>query len=107
MGVKNAMPVDRDVFDYYVKTVKRLLPDSEWCAAGIGKFQKTLNEWCILAGGHVRTGMEDNVRIDKNTLAPSNASLVRITAELCKKYERPIATLSQTRSILGLKLGNI
>ena len=29
MGVKNAMPVDRDVFDYYIKTVNRLLPDAE------------------------------------------------------------------------------
>ncbi len=36
MGVKNAMPADRDVFDYYVKTVKRLMPGAEWCAAGIG-----------------------------------------------------------------------
>jgi 3-keto-5-aminohexanoate cleavage enzyme len=31
MGVKNAMPVDRDVFDYYIKTVERLAPDAQWC----------------------------------------------------------------------------
>ena len=36
MGVKNAMPVDRPVFDFYVDTLKRLSPDSEWCGAGIG-----------------------------------------------------------------------
>ena len=37
MGVKNAMPVDRDVFDYYIHTVRRLFgPDAPWCAAGIG-----------------------------------------------------------------------
>ncbi|MEM9140938.1 MAG: 3-keto-5-aminohexanoate cleavage protein, partial [Pseudomonadota bacterium] len=39
MGVKNAMPVDRNVFDYYVQTMQRLLPNSEWCAAGIGRGQ--------------------------------------------------------------------
>ena len=39
MGVKNAMPADRDVFDYYIRTVNRLLPDAEWCAAGIGPHQ--------------------------------------------------------------------
>ena len=39
MGVKNAMPVDRPVFDFYVDTLKRLAPDSEWCGAGIGPNQ--------------------------------------------------------------------
>lgn len=37
MGVKNAMPADRDVFDYYVRTMTRLAPEAEWCAAGIGR----------------------------------------------------------------------
>ena len=36
MGVKNAMPVDRPVFDFYIETLKRLAPDAEWCGAGIG-----------------------------------------------------------------------
>lgn len=102
MGVKNAMPVDRDVFDYYVKTVERLVPDAEWCAAGIGRHQLTLNEWSIAAGGHTRTGLEDNIRLDKNTLAPSNAALVQRAVELCEKYERPVASWQQARDILGL-----
>ena len=107
MGIKNAMPVDREVFEFYIKTVKRLLPDSNWCAAGIGKYQKIVNEWCIELGGHTRTGMEDNIRINKNLLAPSNASLVEITVELCKKYDRPVATFQQTRDILNLKNKNV
>lgn len=100
MGVKNAMPVDRDVFDYYIKTVERLAPDAEWCAAGIGRHQLEVNEWCIAAGGHTRTGLEDNVRLDKDTLAPSNAALVTRAVELCEKYERPVATWQQARHIL-------
>ena len=102
MGVKNAMPVDRDVFDYYVKTVKRLAPDAQWCAAGIGRDQITLNDWAVSAGGHARTGLEDNVRIDKDTLAPSNAALVKRVVELCDKYDRPVATWQQARDILDL-----
>jgi 3-keto-5-aminohexanoate cleavage enzyme len=75
MGVKNAMPADRDVFDYYVHTVRRLFGDeAPWCAAGIGASQIVLNDWAIAAGGHARTGLEDNVRIDRETLAPSNGS---------------------------------
>lgn len=103
MGVKNAMPVDRDVFDYYIKTVKRLAPDAQWCAAGIGRDQITLNDWAVSAGGHARTGLEDNVRIDKDTLAPSNAALVKRVVDLCDKYDRPVATWQQARQILDLQ----
>lgn len=104
MGVKNAMPVDRDVFDYYIRTVKRLFgEDAPWCAAGIGAHQLTLNEWAIGAGGHARTGLEDNVRLDRDTLAPSNAALVRRAAEICARNGRPVATWRQAREILGLK----
>ena len=103
MGVKNAMPVDRDVFDYYVHTVQRLFGlDAPWCAAGIGANQIVLNEWTVAAGGHARTGLEDNIRLDRDNLAPSNAALVRRAAELCERYERPVATWQQARSILRL-----
>lgn len=105
MGVKNAMPVDRDVFDYYIHTVKRLFgEDAPWCAAGIGSNQIVLNEWAIAAGGHARTGLEDNVRLDRERLAPSNAALVERAAELCRKYGRPVATWQQARDILGIPL---
>lgn len=105
MGVKNAMPADRDVFDYYVRTVHRLFgEDAPWCAAGIGANQLTLNEWAIAAGGHARTGLEDNVRLDRDTLAPSNAALVRRTAEICAANSRPVATWQEARRILGLRL---
>ncbi|WP_293573370.1 3-keto-5-aminohexanoate cleavage protein [Phaeobacter sp.] len=103
MGVKNAMPVDKDVFDYYVKTMRRLAPNSLWCAAGIGAGQILVNEWAIAAGGHTRTGLEDNLRMDRATLAPSNAALVARTVDLCEKYERPVATPSEARAMLGLR----
>ncbi len=57
-------------------------------AAGIGASQLTLNEWAISSGGHARTGLEDNVRLDRDTLAPSNAALVRRAAGLCQDQSR-------------------
>ncbi len=103
MGVKNAMPVDRTTFDFYVQTVARLFgEEAPWCAAGIGANQVVLNEWAIAAGGHARTGLEDNVRWDKTTLAPSNAALVERAVKICAKHDRPVATSEQARAILGL-----
>lgn len=103
MGVKNSMPADERVLDFYIETLHRLAPDAQWCGAGIGPAQLTLNEWCIAKGGHTRTGLEDNVRLDRDRLAPSNAALVHRAAELCEKYERPIATWQEARAILGLR----
>lgn len=104
MGVKNAMPADRRTFEFYVETVKRLCPDATWCGAGIGRNQKIVNEWSLELGGHTRTGLEDNVRLDRETLAPSNAALVKIATELCEKFERTVADWRTAREILQLPL---
>ncbi|MBR2656776.1 MAG: 3-keto-5-aminohexanoate cleavage protein [Loktanella sp.] len=105
MGVKNAMPADRHVFDFYVQTVNRLFPGAPWCAARIGAAQITLNEWAVAAGGHARTGLEDNVRLDRDRLAASNAALVQRVVALCERHERPVADTVTARALLGLADG--
>lgn len=102
MGVKNAMPVDRAAFEFYVATLRRLAPDATWTGAAIGKDQLTLNRWSLELGGHCRTGLEDNVRWDRTTLAPSNAALVARVADLCPAYGRRPATVPEARAILNL-----
>lgn len=102
MGVKNAMPVDRPTFEFYVSTLKRLAPDATWTGAGIGKDQITLNHWSLELGGHCRTGLEDNVRLDRHTLAPSNAALVQRVVDLCEQYGRRPASVTEARSLLSL-----
>ena len=103
MGVRNAMPADREVFDFMIRTTTRLMPEALWCAAGIGREQIVVNEWCVAAGGHARTGLEDNVRMDRHRLAPSNAALVRRVTELCEQYERRVASWQEARAMLGLR----
>ncbi len=102
-GVKNAMPADERILDIYIETLERLAPGALWCAAGIGASQVVVNEWAIARGGHTRTGLEDNVRLDRHTLAPSNAALVRRAAEICARHGRPVATWRQAREMLGLR----
>ena len=47
-------------------------------------------------------GFEDTLMIRRGVLAESNRQLVEKTADLCAKYDRPIATPAQARHILGL-----
>lgn len=102
MGVKNAMPVDRDVLEFYVRTLARLSPGATWTGAGIGRDQITLARWSLELGGHCRTGLEDNVRLDKATLAPSNAALVAQVVRICEAHDRKPATAAEARHMLGL-----
>jgi uncharacterized protein (DUF849 family) len=102
LGVKNALPADRDILEFEVAKLKELMPEATWVAAGIGRHQAEVNRWCIEMGGHCRTGLEDNVRWDKNRLAKSNAELVKRVADLCSEFNRVVATPQVAREILGL-----
>lgn len=73
-GTKNPMPADRDVFDYYVRTPDRLAPGTRSCAAGFGRHQLELDAWAASWGGRLRTGLENGARLDKTTLAHTNAT---------------------------------
>ena len=103
MGVKNAMPVIRQAFDFMVDEIARLSPESTWVAAGIGRHQLDVNRWCLERGGHCRTGLEDNIRWDETRLAASNAELVQRLATLCGDYGRHAASVAEARAILGLQ----
>ena len=83
--------------------MRSLLPQATWTAAGIGREQLRVARWALQLGGHCRTGLEDNIRLDKNRLAPSNAALVRQIADLAADFGRPVATAEQARVILGLR----
>lgn len=103
LGVKNALPARREILEFEVAQLNKLLPTATWTAAGIGRHQLEVNRWTLEMGGHCRTGLEDNVRWDKETLAKSNAQLVERVASLCGEYGRPVATAKEAREILALK----
>jgi uncharacterized protein (DUF849 family) len=103
LGIPGALPADREVLDFELRQLERTLPGATWTAAGIGRHQLTVNEWALELGGHCRTGLEDNLRFDKERLATSNAELVKRVAELTTKFGRSVATPAEARRILGLR----
>ena len=103
LGIPGALPADRAVLDFELAQLERVLPGATWTAAGIGRHQLTVNEWTLALGGHCRTGLEDNLRFDKERLATSNAELVKRVAELTTRFGRTVATPAEARRILGLR----
>ena len=103
MGITNAMPARKSIFDFLRAEMKEVLPRATWVAAGTGRFQWEVNKWCLEAGGHVRTGLEDNLKIEADRLAASNAELVKKVVDNCERYGRRPATASEARQILGLR----
>jgi uncharacterized protein (DUF849 family) len=103
MGVPNAMPARRSIFEFLRSELKEVLPKATWVAAGIARHQWEVNQWCLEAGGHCRTGLEDNTRINKERLASSNAELVARIVDACEEFDRRPASVSEARAILGLR----
>lgn len=101
-GIPNAMPSHRPLLEFLVAELKRMMPDATWSAMGVARTQLIVNEWCIEMDGHIRTGLEDNVRYDKNRLAKSNAELVERVARMVEDAGKKVATPAEARALLKL-----
>lgn len=84
------------------------LPEnSVWAAAGFGAFQLPMNVAAILSGGNVRVGLEDNIHYDAGrTRLATNVELVQRIVRISQEFERPLASCSQARSMIGLSPGS-
>jgi 3-keto-5-aminohexanoate cleavage enzyme len=85
-----------------VEHLRRMIPaDWPWSVCAIGRAQLPLNAYCILAGGHVRTGLEDNLFFRRGEPA-TNGALVERIVRIAGELDRPVATPGEARAILGL-----
>ena len=103
LGIPNALPARRRLLEFMIAESRELLPGSTWTAAGIGRHQYEVNQWCLELGGHCRTGLEDNLKYDRTRLAASNAELVGRVVDAADRYDRQPATPAQARRILNLR----
>jgi 3-keto-5-aminohexanoate cleavage enzyme len=83
--------------------MRSLVPDdSTWSACAVGAAQLPTNLLGALLGGHVRTGLEDNLYLSRGILAKSNAELVSRLCGLLTSMMMEIATPDEARAILKL-----
>lgn len=99
MGIQGgATPTLRTLLSF----IELLPPQSLWGVVGIAQYQLPLNGFCILLGGHVRIGMEDNVYYRRGQPAESNAQFVERVVRIAGEFGRPVATPQEAREMLGV-----
>ena len=74
-----------------------------WSAAGVGyPGQFHLAATALMLGGHMRVGLEDNLRVTAGERADSNAALVEKAIALAPLLDREPAQADDARRLLGL-----
>jgi uncharacterized protein (DUF849 family) len=76
---------------------------SVFAGFGIGLGEFPMVTQCLLLGGHLRVGMEDNIYVAKGVLARSNEELVEKAAQIVKLLGKEVATADEAREILGIQ----
>lgn len=105
LGVLGANAAELDQLVHMLRTAQRLLGDDfTWSAAGVGyPGEFHLVAASLMLGGHVRVGLEDNLRVRRDARARSNVDLVDKAVELARLFDREPATPDDARKLLGLK----
>lgn len=98
LGVKGGATADPSTITYLLE---RLPEGAYWSLLGVGRHQLSVNLFSLAFGGHVRTGLEDNVYYRRGELAMSNAQLVERVVRLAGEIGRPIATPAEARALIG------
>ncbi len=100
LGVPGGAAPDLQTIGYLLS---RLPEGADWSMLGIGRHQLEVNVLSLLYGGHVRTGLEDNVYYRRGELARSNAQLVERVVRLAEEFGRPVASPGEARKLLGVR----
>jgi 3-keto-5-aminohexanoate cleavage enzyme len=84
--------------------IHALIPENaEWSVAGVGPYQLDANLLGIAFGGNVRTGLEDNIYLDKNKkVLASNEQLVQRIVDIAGRMGLKIASFEETCQRLGI-----
>ena len=101
MGV-NGMGGFPGTMENLAAMINRLPDGAIFNVSGIGRCQLAMNVMSILNGGHVRTGLEDNVIYRKGEPAKGNAQLVERVVRLARELGREPASPDEAREVLGI-----
>ena len=99
MGIPYGAPADPGVLAAEVN----LLPEgANFASFAIGRDQLPWVAQSVLAGGHARVGLEDNLYLSRGVKA-TNEQLTERAVEIVQNLGATVATPDRAREILGLK----
>jgi uncharacterized protein (DUF849 family) len=105
LGVLGANAASIDQLVHMRRTAVELFGDDgfTWSAAGVGyPGQFHLAATALMLGGHMRVGLEDNLRVTADERADSNAALVEKAITLAPLLDREPVGADGARRLLGL-----
>jgi uncharacterized protein (DUF849 family) len=105
LGVLGGLAATPEALITMVQTANNLLgkENFRWSVIGVGyPMEFNMAAMAIMMGGHVRVGLEDNLFVQRKTLA-TNVDLVEKVKRIATEFEREIATPAEAREMLELK----
>jgi len=98
-GVAGGMPFSAMNFSMMLS----MIPEgSTWSVCGVGRQQFEAGMCSAVNGGHIRVGLEDNVRNYNGEPAKGSYEQVEWAAQVAKLAGREVATPAETRELLAL-----
>jgi len=83
--------------------MKSLVPAGHtWSVCGVGPNEFPAIMQSCLDGGHMRVGLEDNVRVPGGELAKGSWEQVKWAAKIAQILDRPVASPDEAREMLSL-----
>ncbi|HZS39885.1 MAG TPA: 3-keto-5-aminohexanoate cleavage protein [Polyangia bacterium] len=99
LGVMGGAPSTPDHLNFIATHLPK---GSVWKTTPISQATWPLTSMALGMGGNVRVGLEDNFYLPTGEMVKSNGELVAQAALMAKAAGRPIATVEETKQILGI-----
>ncbi|MCP3380587.1 MULTISPECIES: 3-keto-5-aminohexanoate cleavage protein [unclassified Bradyrhizobium] len=97
-GIQGGLPYTPQILDMLIGNLPK---GAMFCVSGVGRAQLPATTHAVLAGGHVRVGLEDNLYLEPGILA-TNVRLVERTVRIIRELGYEPATAVEARTMLGL-----
>ena len=76
LGILGGIPATVENLVFLVQTARQQIGDFQWSVCAAGRAQFAMTTHALLMGGHARVGLEDNLYLEKGTLARSSGEQV-------------------------------
>ena len=102
LGILGGMPASANSLVFLYNTARETIGDFTWSVCAAGRHQFPMCTISMIMGGHVRVGLEDNIRVIDGGLAKGSWEQVEWAVKVTKIAGREPATPDEARKIFNL-----